>query len=87
MRNSLFLLVVVLGGCAVIKPVALPGGQQGYALSKCGDMAGCFRKAESVCGGRYKVIYQGTETTSTVTNGYGGDRREYTVTVTCPDKK
>jgi hypothetical protein len=86
MRINLILVTLLLSGCATAKLVPLPNGEQGYAISKCDDIAECYRKAAKVCGGKYEILSQSNESTGALSGGVGFMVPQYTITVSCPDK-
>lgn len=50
---------VALGGCVTSRPVALPNGIQGLAISCPGtsrDIADCMNRAGKECGGPYRIL-------------------------------
>ncbi|MBU9386604.1 hypothetical protein KTE71_03680 [Burkholderia multivorans] len=69
MKQAIALLAVTLVGCAAsVKPVAVPDGTQGYAISCDGsadDWTSCYNAAANACGGKYRIV--NTDSSSTPT--------------------
>lgn len=56
-----FLVLLVLAGCVSDRPITLPNGAKGYAISCPGtrrDIGDCMNRAAEVCGGPYDVVTQ-----------------------------
>lgn len=65
MRMSKFVLAgtfaAIASGCVTSKPVRLPNGAAGLAISCPGtahDVSDCMNKAAELCGGPYAVVTQ-----------------------------
>lgn len=58
MRYSTLGAALLLAGCVVAKPVALPNGSTGYSINCSGrfDMGDCMNKAAEVCKGPYQMV-------------------------------
>jgi hypothetical protein len=59
MRYATCALILTLSGCVTSRPVMLPNGTQGLAISCPGaarDVADCMNKAAHVCGGPYQML-------------------------------
>ena len=68
--------VLALNGCVTVKPVQLPNGTAGHALT-CGTVAKCMNEAAKMCGGPYQVIE--TQNQEVMANGYGGSQTEMVI--------
>lgn len=74
MRCILLIPVFLVGCVSTPKPVALPSGESGYAVSCNGtrsDISDCMNKAAEICGGTYEVVNQDSSTTGAVHVGNG----------------
>lgn len=78
MRREVLLLgiALTLGGCVTVKPVQLPSGKAGHAIT-CDTAARCMNEAAKLCGGPYQVIQ--SQTNTAIANGYGGSETEMVV--------
>lgn len=59
MRLLLLLPVLAIAGCVSSRPVALPDGNQGFAINCPGtarDIGDCMNEAARVCGGKYQIL-------------------------------
>jgi hypothetical protein len=91
MKLCLGIGLLFLAGCVTTKPVALPSGQQGLAINCPGtarDISDCMNEAARVCGGPYKILNQGSESTggAFIPVGNGGvfaAGRKRTLIVSC----
>jgi hypothetical protein len=77
-RKALLLFGVFLavGGCVTVKPVTLPNGKAGHAIT-CDTAAQCMNEAAKLCGGPYQVLH--SQTNTAMANGYGGSETEMVV--------
>lgn len=60
MRYLIYMGALLLAGCITAKPVALPSGEQGFAID-CGgpyEVSDCMNKAAEVCRGPYHIVDQ-----------------------------
>lgn len=59
MKPLILTLVVILAGCAVVKPMTLPNGHQGFHIY-CGgsgrDWSDCYEAATKTCNGPYGIV-------------------------------
>lgn len=86
MRKTLILTVIMLGGCATAKQIPLPDGRTGYAISGCDEMAECYKKAATTCGGKYELVSQSGNSIGMATAMSGFVVPTYTMTIRCEDK-
>lgn len=77
-RQALLLVGVslALGGCVTVKPVQLPNGKAGHAIT-CDTATRCMNEAAKLCGGPYQVLH--SQTNTAIANGYGGSETEMVV--------
>ncbi|CAB3972273.1 MULTISPECIES: hypothetical protein [Burkholderia] len=69
MKKIVVLLSMALAGCAAsVKPVSVPDGTQGYAISCDGsadDWTTCYNAAAKACGGKYRIVNTDGNSTAT----------------------
>lgn len=95
MKLYIWLVVLMLAGCARSSQVYLPDGGDGYALSCGGQLSSwsaCYSKAGELCGTRgYTVVHQDGEMGSVIgatanrynSRLYGSTTFNRTMTVQC----
>ena len=82
---------MALGGCAITTSsrVPLPNGEEGYVVS-CGSLAGCYKRAAKICGGRYTLIGNGKTSTPRATGTEGAiivsNSSYYDFTIQCENQ-
>ncbi len=82
------LLVLMLAGCASIKPVPFkgPNGNKAYSMHCSGmgrTLGKCYQKAGEVCPNGYSIVGQNTSTIAVPYNGSFVAAPQHSLTIEC----